>query len=769
MNSTELLSSLPEPVTEEARRLRSLVSPRRWRTIVEDALEKARIVREVFDLHEQAGEQRLPSLKKIAPEVGWSCFEHWRRRWQSGDGPAWERLLDRRVPPRPEKTPSDVSAAAVILRHADPKMNREKARKHLVKQFGEKGELSDTTIQRLWSAAGLTHPGNGDAGRFEKVERFHGGGGLALIAAAALETGIMNALARAALKAARDHASAQDKPVAVREPEGRDERGRFTGEYNHSVRADVDPGEPDPRWDTDARKRERCDLESLELLGMKPETLAQHGLAFGVTPLVTECRGFDGLIVPRANWIGAMGQPSYQASTLDKTLEELALLNTGEALWGEHGQQWAKKAWEWGGKESCPRLFALYIDATQEPYWTWRYAQSGKVSRTGRVMPCLSRIALMGGPGCPLVVETVPGTVSLKKAFLDTLRSAEAIVGCGEIGRVTIMDAESATAEVMTALAGDPKAPNRYFITVLKGPGAKSVKLENGTDWEPYRERDRIRSGIVVIKGKGAPEGGLKLYAVEMEREGSRHPKRTLFPTNAPVPDVLAPAEVADLYLSRWPHQEQMFRVTRNGAGMNHTHGYGGEYVTHVALETKLEKAERGVARAGKRLAELEEKKSEAGSLIKCAQTDTQKKAAHQAVKRLEDEKKKAEKVLKKAREEFHDLDTTPREIYKRDTTRENIVTVFTLSVLMLIEFILRDYFGGQRMQMRTFIQHFVDAPTTVRTSRYRILYQIEANPKAPKRTEQLRRACAEVTRRNLRKDGRLLVFEVVESPDNFL
>ena len=144
--------------------------------------------------------------------------------------------------------------------------------------------------------------------------------------------------------------------------------------------------------------------------------------------------------------------------------------------------------------------------------------------------------------------------------------------------------------------------------------------------------------------------------------------------------------------------------------------------------------------------------------------TKTQKKAARQAVKQLEDGKKKAEKVLEKARREFHDLDTTPREIYKRDTTRENIVTVFTLTVLMLIEFVLREYFGGLRMQMRTFIQHFVDAATTVRTSRHRILYQLEANPKDPKRTEQLRRACQEVTRRELRKDGRLLIFEVVEA-----
>jgi hypothetical protein len=268
----------------------------------------------------------------------------------------------------------------------------------------------------------------------------------------------------------------------------------------------------------------------------------------------------------------------------------------------------------------------------------------------------------------------------------------------------------------------------------------------------------------VTLQGKDAPEGGLVLYAVEMIREGGRHPHPTLFITTAS-PEKLSPAEVADTYLSRWPHQEQVFRNSRNGAGLEHSHGYGGECVTHVAIETELEKAARRVGRAEKRVEKNKTVKSNAQTLLSCAETPSQKTAARHAVKQADKESRTAEKNLKAASKEYEELKTVPRLIYTRDTTRENIVTVFSLSVMLLIEFVLREYFGKIKMELRTFIEYFLYAPTKVRTSAHRIVYQLEANPRNLKRTEQLRRACQEVTRRELRKDGKLVVFEVVDPP----
>ena len=87
------------------------------------------------------------------------------------------------------------------------------------------------------------------------------------------------------------------------------------------------------------------------------------------------------------------------------------------------------------------------------------------------------------------------------------------------------------------------------------------------------------------------------------------------------------------------------------------------------------------------------------------------------------------------------------------------------MMVMLLVEWVLREYFGGLRMQLRTFIEQFMLTPVTVRTTRHRIRYQIQANPRNLERTEQLRGACAEVSRRRLRRDGRLLILEVVDPP----
>lgn len=756
---------LPEPITEEVRRIRDNVSQERWLLIVREAQDKVRIIHELKAKQKQSSESWRKCLQQVDPEVSWSRYSHWHRNCKARSGPEWERLLDRRVPPNAAAVSPEIRSAIIALRQADPRMNCETARKHLISQFQERGDFSDRTIRREWSVAGLTRPpGEGDASRFEKVERFHGGGGLALIGVAAVETGAVESLALAAQEAGRSNASAQEEFTPKSDFDGRDEHGRFTDMYNHILRIGIEPGTADSRWKTDAAKRERCDLGKLAVLRMKPETLGQHMFAIGMIPFLTERRGFDGLDGHNAQWLEVLGLPAYKPSTLDKTLFELALLNVGDGLWSKHGQFWVSKALEWSEGQVFWRQFIVYVDITTEPYWTKKYALSGKVTRLGRVMPCLSRIALAGGPGVPLLIETRAGTVSLKKTLVDVLEKADAAMGPCEIRRLTVVDAEAQSVKLLAALKD---MEDRAFVTVLKGPGAKGVGLEWPGSWEPYREHDLIRSGTVTLQGKGAPAGGLQLRGVEMKREGSRHPRSTLFVTGVP-PKIMTSAEVADAYLSRWPNQEQFFRESRNGAGFAHTHGYGGEYVTNVALETKLEKSERQLVRAEKCVKESEGQVKGARTLLKCAQESTQVKAANEAVRRAEEDGKNAKKQLNKACEEHHELSTMPRLIYKRDATRENIVTVFTLTILLLIEFVLREYFGNLKMELRTFIECFLYAPTTVRTSHYQIIYQIEGNPRNRGSTEQLCGACQEITRRKLRKNGRLLVFEVVDPPGQF-
>lgn len=441
-------------------------------------------------------------------------------------------------------------------------------------------------------------------------------------------------------------------------------------------------------------------------------------------------------------------------------------------------------------------------------------------------MPCLSRTAVMAGPGIPLLMLTVAGAVSLKEILLPTLASLEKIVGDGEIGRITVVDAEVATSpKLLWTLAS---FEDRRIVTVLKGAVAKNLQLENLGDWLAYRERDRVREGMATLHGKGVPEGGFKLRVVEMRREG-RQSKSTLFATTASL-DELTTLDVPTAYLSRWPNQEQHFRDGRNGGGLNRTHGYGGDYVTHVALDTALEKAERSVARAEARVATASSRHEEATQLKKTvenerashlkearraarsAQRESQVaeellqvqqgveaseasiehtaeararseaaqenlavataakeaeeqrvRAARQAVASAEKERATATRALEKASAELEKMRTTPRVIFKRDTTRENCATALTAMVLMLIEYVLQEYFRGLRMEWRTFIELFVYLPVTVRISGSHISYDIEANLRDPKRMQQLQQACSEINRRKIKRDRKILTFRIVD------
>jgi len=754
---------LPEPTTERAAEIRSNLSFELWNKRVREAQHIVQKLHDIEQLRDSSGLPWRTCVKTVDPELGWSCYLHRRRRLDEGSGPEWERLVDGRVPPKPETIPDEVRDMASGYREANPDINCARARELLTKRFGERGRISDSSLQRIWSEAGLSRPCEGDASRFEKVERLHGGGGLALLGAAALETGVAVALSKAALKAGRESAENQVlSPEATPETEGRDEDGKFTSEFNQAQRDGYDSGEADARWEPDEKKRGRRSLEGLQLLDLSETVLSHRMLAMGMVGLVTQRRGFDGLDGPRGAWLAAAGQTAYMPSTLDKTLRQLALLDVGGAMWSEYGRQWASTAQRWSqsGEDSLGWL-VCYVDKTTDPYWTRKFALSGKVETTGRLQPCLSRVALCAGPGVPLFMSLCAGASSMKKELQSMLDTADELLGDGELERVTVVDSEAASIEMLSALC----QRKGRFITVLKGMRLRTLQLKEPGEWEPHGPKDHIRTGFVILQGKKDPKVCLRLNVVQRRRLNGSHPTTTWFATDASWEE-LGPHQVVETYLSRWPNQEQVFRNGRNGLAMERSHGYGGEYVTHIALESALEQAEKKVKRANEKLEKASEAVESALSLSALStETKVQSEAAKTAIKHSEKAKKSAQTALDKAKQEHQDLKTKPRQIYQRDTTRESIVTVCTLTVMMLIEYVLKEYFGGLRMEFRTFIEHFVNTPTTVRTTYRKVLYQFEVNPRNPERNEQLREACRELSSRRIRRNGRLLAFEVVD-PD---
>lgn len=249
------------------------------------------------------------------------------------------------------------------------------------------------------------------------------------------------------------------------------------------------------------------------------------------------------------------------------------------------------------------------------------------------------------------------------------------------------------------------------------------------------------------------------MRGVEMRR-ASRRPVTTLFATNA-APTDLDAAAVVDAYLARWPNVEQLFRDGRNGIGLDRSHGYGGGEVTHVALESQLERAERRIAHAEAARGRASATRQELAAATATLDASARNKAVALADKALRQATANvAQQQAKKAA-----LDTMPRVIYQRDTGRDSVMTCLKLNLCVLIEFVLREYFGSLDIEWRTLIEQFVALPLTVRTTKTRRLYQIHANPRQPDNMVRLAEAVQRINARNIRHDGRLIVFELCGLP----
>jgi len=228
-------------LTPETLDLRQRVSEQRWLVLREQALQRAALLRAIKVRYAQVGSWQR-ALAEVAPTVHRSTFLHWRRCHQQRTGQDWERLLDRRVPPSQARIPQAVKDAACLLRRANPLIDVSAAQTLLRAQFGDNGAISPAVLHRVWNAAGLAQP----RGRTRPAQRraHPGGGGLALLAAAVAETGVMESLAQAVLGAAQQTADAQTRLPDPPPDATRDGHGRFTAAYNQALSP---AGTPDPR------------------------------------------------------------------------------------------------------------------------------------------------------------------------------------------------------------------------------------------------------------------------------------------------------------------------------------------------------------------------------------------------------------------------------------------------------------------------------------------------------------------------------------------
>jgi len=698
----------------------------------------------------------------------WSTFRHCLRCHHEREGPAWERQLDLRLPEPAVSSPEPWKVTALTLGHQGPQPSFKKVREILRTMYGPDASLCDNTIRKLWKGAGIWKQ-HRRSGPVEKVTELHGGGGLVMILAAELATGAVRSIAEAALSVARLQESGGG--MARPEDDARDDRGRFTGEYNALRQERYESAGIDPFFHSVADVRGERDLGSLQLSRMGLDTLWARLRVITVLPLVTERRGVAGLDGPMGGWLEAFSSYAYKAASAEKTLSELKLLEAGGAMWDAHATTWGRVVSRWSG-EGGWRQCVAYVDATTDPYWTERFTASGKVARTGRVQPCLSRVSLSAGPGVPIFTEVVSGTVKLKDHLLELLGRADGLLGPGELGRVTVVDAECGNAAMLQAFASWPE---RDLVTVLKGGQRQGKTLQEAGPWLAFRERDRVREARVVLAD------GHLVRVVEMERVGSRHPTTTWFATTAGE-EMVPTTDVAAIYLSRWPSQEDLFRRARDGAGLERSHGYGVAKTQNVAVLTRREKADAKVQQRNLELrgaisshidaqlaaenakARLAERKTEGEDL-----DGRNKLGLRQAKGRLQDAGKHVRVVERdrdKALREQRKQQTMPEEIYVRDTALDSVTTCLKMALLALLEYVCQEYLGGRRITPRTFAEAFVALPVRVRERRHEVIYEVEYDQRNPEMMALLEAAFERINQQKLRHGKRRVVARMQAGPD---
>ncbi len=255
--------------------------------------------------------------------------------------------------------PDEIQVAIRTLRRANPAIDVETIADYVKKHHGFM--TSGSAVKRVLREHGLNRrsgpqKGNTTAGE-QRVEL----GGMKLLEAACVETGYVEAPARAIITHVRDLPG----PETPEEPDtsGRDEYSRFLPEYNerYRKRPDTPIG---PGFASVLEKRKSMNPDRLEISKTRDAIIERKLPALPASPII--CTGrWDSMRVSRADKLlrDVCGFP-YMPATLDRFSRELKYVGAANTLWEVHARFWFAKSSERGDER---RAAVLYVDGTSKP------------------------------------------------------------------------------------------------------------------------------------------------------------------------------------------------------------------------------------------------------------------------------------------------------------------------------------------------------------------------------------------------------------------
>ena len=777
------LQQLWELLTEDSRRTRFAEACRR------EVAVKAVMSR-------PADQPEAQAVAGLVPAQDRSNVRRWlvRYREQGFDG-----LISRRCAPMRAAMPAEVQHEICACRRLDPEIGVERIIEHLKKHYDY--PTSESVVKRVLREAGLARRPGPSSGASKPVagQRLELGG-MKLVEAACVETGLVDVLTRGVVEHVKELPTPDEEPSL--DTSGRDDKGRFLAEYNERFAKD-DESVIGPGFGSIEEKRDGLVPGRLQITQVRPEIIEQKFLALLVSPLLGGGR-WDGIRVPRGELLEEVCGVAYMPATLDRFTRELKYAGVADTLWELYARLSLQVTSTWGDPKRCA---VLYVDGTVKPVWTRLFSESAKVSSIGRTMPAIEQVAFHSGYGVPLWMLTCSGHAPLVREVPKALLRMEKEWGESSVGRIVVIDAEGNSIPFLKGL--EQGEPNRAWMTRLRPAWVKGKRIFNRNNFQAYRDGDRVRSGVADFKD---PAGGtFRMRVVEVER-------RTTGDITYLGASMLLreqdwrPRELADLYFDRWPNQEANFRVINQAVGLKEVHGYGKQLVDNISVINELDELANKANRTDDRVQRLAPEVTELTSLLAAEEkklkqlgrrkekTDTELhdrveqggrpskrlarlsaesrdlgqaiQAACKGVAKTQGKLDKASKALDVSVTKLNkyrdrqDLLDSRRTIFKHDVELDSLFSLLKVAMVLLVTFVLKEYFGDARMSVGTFLDRVATLPATLHKTPQLEIVTYEYNRRDPEVMGLLESYAEAINARGLRlRSGKKLYIKVEPAP----
>ena len=742
------------------------------------------------------GESERAAVRRLSGTMR-SSFRRWQQRYGKY---GLDGLVDWRMPPPMPTMPPEARAAICTLRRMDANISVATMVQHLALHHHVKA--SETTIKRVLREEGLARRRGPTLGDDNSGERHLVLGGMKLVEVALVETGYLRALSVAVSEQLQ--AVPSPESVVPVDNSDRDDWGRFLPSYNERYRK----GEGDeigPGFASVERKRVGLEPSRLHLSGAQLSIVERKMLGLMTSPLLGGGR-WDGIRAARGALLEELCGFEYMPATLDLFSRELKYVGVASTLWEVHARLWLKQTAAWGNERDA---VVLYIDETNKPVWTELFSQASKVSNVGKVMPSLETVCFHSGYGVPLWMVTHSGRAPLVKAVPVLLNQFRELNDGAEMGRIVVIDAEGNAVSFLKQLEQGP--PKRAWVTRLKPSLVEGKRIFNRTNYQPYRDGDRIRTGLVDLNDPEASKQVFRIRVVEIERRSKGTVTYIGASTRLDERD-WKPAEVADLYFDRWPNQEANFRAVNQALGLKQVHGYGKQLVDNVTVITELDElgqktrqAEEQVEQRTEELKRHQELQHGQEKLLrrterhnesltrqlqqsvsteqrittKLRDLAAEKKATEQQVRkqtqtvsrserktdRLSHQVERQRKQLEQYQQRQATLESR-RRIFKHDVELDSLFSVLKVGLVLTIMFVLKEYLGDARMEAVTFLERVATLPARLRVLPKLEILTFTFNQRDPDVMALLTQHCETINARALRtRSGRTLRVQIDPAP----